>query len=84
MGDHELKKNILTVKDIVCGYTGKPVIKGTRLSVEYILNLLGHGATVDDILLEYRGLVPEDIHACLLFAAKTLSPMTVIPLMEAA
>lgn len=64
--------------------TGKPVIKGTRLSVEYILNLLGHGATTEEILQEYDGLVSEDIRACLLFAAKTLNPVTVIPLVEAA
>ena len=49
--------------------TGKPVIRGTRLTVEYILNLLAHGATVTDILQEYDGLAPEDIQACLLFAA---------------
>jgi uncharacterized protein (DUF433 family) len=49
--------------------TGKPVIRGTRLTVGYILNLLGHGATVTDILEEYEGLAPEDIQACLLFAA---------------
>ena len=33
--------------------TGKPVIKGTRLTVEYILGLLAHGATVPEILEEY-------------------------------
>ena len=47
---------------------GKPVIRGTRLSVEYILNLLAHGATVTEILEEYEGLVEADIRACLLFA----------------
>ena len=52
--------------------TGKPVIRGTRLTVEYILNLLAHGATAADILREYDGLAPEDIQACLLFAAHTL------------
>jgi uncharacterized protein (DUF433 family) len=45
---------------------GKPVIKGTRLTVEYILNLLAHGATVAEIITEYRGLTPEDIQACIL------------------
>jgi uncharacterized protein (DUF433 family) len=45
---------------------GKPVIRGTRLSVEYILNLLAHGATVTEILEEYEGLVEADIRACLL------------------
>jgi uncharacterized protein (DUF433 family) len=51
---------------------GKPVIKGTRLTVEYILNLLAHGATVTEILQEYKGLTQEDIQACLLFATKSL------------
>ena len=51
---------------------GKPVIKGTRLTVEYILNLLVHGATVEEILQEYEGLMQEDIQACLLFAAQSL------------
>ena len=45
---------------------GKPVIKGTRLSVEYILGLLAQGATFDEILQEYDGLTSEDIQACLL------------------
>ncbi len=47
---------------------GKPVINGTRLTVEYILNLLAHGATVDEILEEYGGLTQEDVQACLLLA----------------
>ncbi len=51
---------------------GKPVIRGTRLTVEYILNLLAHGATSEEILQEYDGLVQEDIQACLLFAAQSL------------
>lgn len=51
---------------------GKPVIRGTRLTVEYILGLLAHGATVPEILQEYEGLVEEDIQACLIFAAKSL------------
>ncbi len=49
---------------------GKPVIKGTRLTVEYILNLLAHGASKQEILSEYVGLTPEDIRACYLFADK--------------
>lgn len=35
---------------------GKPVIRGTRLTVDYILNLLAHGALVEEILEEYEGL----------------------------
>lgn len=47
---------------------GKPVIRGTRLTVGFILNLLAHGASVEEILDEYDGLQAEDIQACLLFA----------------
>ena len=45
---------------------GKPVVKGTRLTVEFVINLLAHGATVSEIVEEYQGLSPDDIHACLL------------------
>jgi uncharacterized protein (DUF433 family) len=51
---------------------GKPIIKGTRLSVEYILNLLANGATYEEILEEYEGLSQDDIMACLLFATRSL------------
>jgi uncharacterized protein (DUF433 family) len=59
---------------------GKPVIKGTRLTVEYILNLLAHGSTSTEILAEYDGLTQEDIQACLLFAARALENTTFMPL----
>jgi uncharacterized protein (DUF433 family) len=62
---------------------GKPVIRGTRLTVQYILNLLVHGATVDEILQEYKGLTKEDILACLLYASETLEDTTFMPLVEA-
>ncbi|MGC8667664.1 MAG: DUF433 domain-containing protein [Chthonomonadales bacterium] len=61
---------------------GKPVIRGTRLTVEYILNLLAHGVTVTEILEEYQGLTPEDIQACLMFATKSLADMTFMPLVK--
>lgn len=51
---------------------GKPVIKGTRLTVSYILNLMADGATVSEILEEYEGLTEEDIQACFLFATESL------------
>ena len=63
---------------------GKPIIKGTRLTVQHILNLLAHGAAVEDILKEYRGLKKEDIQACLLYASATLEDTTFMPLEEAA
>ena len=65
MKDQQILERIVVDPRIM---VGKPVIKGTRLTVEYILNLLAHGATVAEILEEYDGLAQEDIQACLLFA----------------
>lgn len=59
---------------------GKPVIRGTRLSVEFILNVLAQGDTVEDILAEYPGLVKEDIQACLFFASRSLQDVEFMPL----
>jgi uncharacterized protein (DUF433 family) len=59
---------------------GKPVIKGTRLTVEYILGLLAHGTTTAEILQEYDGITQEDIQACLLFAAQSLENTAFMPL----
>lgn len=59
---------------------GKPVIRGTRLTAEYILRLLAHGTTMEEILQEYPGLEKEDIYACLLFASKTLEDASFVPL----
>jgi len=61
---------------------GKPVIRGTRLTVDFILNLLAHGTTEDDILNEYKGLEIEDIQACFLFATQFLKNTDFMPLME--
>jgi len=60
--------------------TGRPVIKGTRLAVDYVLSLLAHGATRAEILEEYTDLVEEDIQACLLFATKALQETVFMPL----
>jgi uncharacterized protein (DUF433 family) len=61
---------------------GKPVIRGTRLTVEHILSMLGHGAAMSDILAEYEGLTEEDVQACLLFASRSLEDMDFMPLIE--
>ena len=63
---------------------GKPVIKGTRLTVEYILNLLAQGESIEDILEEYEGLDYQDIYACLLFAAQSLKNISFMPLTQQA
>ncbi|HFA47636.1 MAG TPA: DUF433 domain-containing protein [Bacteroidetes bacterium] len=48
---------------------GKPIIKGTRLSVQFIVGLLGQGVSINEILHEYYRLKKEDILACLVFEA---------------
>ncbi len=77
MKDQQLLKRITLDPKVM---VGKPVIKGTRLTVEYILNLLAHGATVAEILQEYDGLTPEDIQACILFATRSLENTAFMPL----
>jgi uncharacterized protein (DUF433 family) len=62
---------------------GKPVIRGTRLTVEYILSLMAHGAGEAEILEEYEGLETEDIRACLLFATRALADTSFMPLAPA-
>ena len=78
MNDDQLLARIVSDPRLLAG---KPVIKGTRLSVDYILNLLGHSSTVEEILDEYGGLTREDIQACLLFASRTLAQTEFMPLM---
>lgn len=51
---------------------GKPVIKGTRIAVEFVVDLLGRGWTQEQILREYDHLTPEDIQACLAYASEAL------------
>jgi uncharacterized protein (DUF433 family) len=48
---------------------GKPVIRGTRLAVELILELLAAGQSENEILANYPGLTREDILACLSYAS---------------
>ncbi|PWU09119.1 MAG: antitoxin [Terriglobia bacterium] len=48
---------------------GKPVIRGTRLAVEFILELLAAGQSESDILTNYPGLTREDVLACLSYAS---------------
>jgi uncharacterized protein (DUF433 family) len=52
---------------------GKPVIKGTRLTVELIVEKLAYGATYRDLKEDYPFIAEEDIRSALLYAAKCLS-----------
>jgi len=77
MTDAQLLQRIVVNPKIMAG---KPVIRGTRLAVDFILNLFAHGATEREILDEYQGLTPEDIQACFLFATKSLESTEFMPL----
>lgn len=51
---------------------GKPIVAGTRISVELVIDLLGRGRSVEQILAEYDHLTKDDIQACLAYAGETL------------
>jgi uncharacterized protein (DUF433 family) len=61
-------ENRITLNPNVC--FGKPTIRNMRYPVEMILDLLGAGMTVEDLLEDYPDLEREDIAACLQFASK--------------
>ncbi len=60
---------------------GKPIIKGTRITVQQILGLLAQGNTTDQILSEYPHIEKEDIYACLLFAQQALDNSAFQPIL---
>ena len=65
MTEQDLLKRITATPEI---FSGKPIIRGMRISVEVILSLLAQGETAADILADYPDLEPEDIRACLAYA----------------
>jgi uncharacterized protein (DUF433 family) len=77
MNDDQLLKRIVIDPKIK---VGKPIIQGTRLTVDFILGLLAHGSLENEICEEYEGITKEDVQACLLFATKTLQETDFMPL----
>ena len=59
---------------------GKPLVKGTRLAVDFLIGLLAQDWTEADILKNYPGLTHEDIRACLAYASEHLQTEKVYPL----
>ncbi len=57
----------ITIDPEVCN--GKPTIRGKRIAAQTILEFLGAGETEEEILRQYPSLEPDDIRACLQFAA---------------
>ena len=75
--DWDWKEHIVIDPDIL---VGKPVVKGTRLAVEFIVDLLAQGWPVQEILRNYPGVTEEDIKACLRYASAILQAEKVYPL----
>jgi uncharacterized protein (DUF433 family) len=80
MQEAELLRRIIIDPKVMAG---KPVIEGTRLTVQYVLGLLASGASEAEILEEYQGLSEQDIRACFSFAARVLEDAAFMPLVQA-
>lgn len=63
--------NRITINPDICN--GRPIIAGTRISVQTILEFLGSGDSIDDVLEEYPSLTREDIYACISYASKLMA-----------
>ena len=61
----------ITVGPDICN--GKPVIRGTRISVQTVLEFLAAGDAVEDLLEEYPALKRDDVQACLDYASKLMA-----------
>lgn len=77
MKNQELIERIVVDPNIM---VGKPVIKGTRITVQLVLRLLGQGMSTDEILENYPNLTKEDIQACFLFITQKLDDVLFAPL----
>lgn len=69
MTDEELRQRIVVDRKVM---VGQPCIRGTRIPVRLILEILAHGATPDEIFEDYPFLTQDDISACLLYASDLL------------
>jgi uncharacterized protein (DUF433 family) len=67
MNQHHLLERITCNPEI---FAGKPIIRGRRLAVEHILDMLAAGDSAETILQGYPWLEPEDIQACLIYASR--------------
>ena len=62
---------------------GKPVIRGTRISLEFVVDLLAAGWTREQLLESYPQIAEPDIRACLAYAASLLRKEQIYPLARA-
>lgn len=78
---HEQLDRIVADPEIL---SGKPCIRGTRISVEFLLELIASGATVNDILQAYPHLDAEDVRQAILYAQRALKNEVVLEMPVAA
>lgn len=71
MGDAGMKSLRIEISPKIL--LGKPVIRGTRLPVDIVVEKMAYGATIEDLKKDYPFLQEDDIRAALLYAAKRLS-----------
>lgn len=76
MNEQQLLERI-TVNPQIFG--GKPIIRGRRLAVEHILEMLAAGDTIETLLEAYLWLEREDVQACLVYACRLVSHERVEP-----
>jgi uncharacterized protein (DUF433 family) len=74
------REHIETKPDVL---SGKPVVTGTRIPVELVVELLAHEWTVGEILAQYPALSRKDVQACLHYASERLKSERVYPVKEA-
>jgi uncharacterized protein (DUF433 family) len=68
----------ISINPDVCN--GRPVVRGTRISVQTVLEFLAAGDSIEDVLEEYPSLVREDIQACLDYASRVMgNHFSVVP-----
>ncbi len=66
----------ITIDENIC--SGKPTIRGLRITVQTIIEFLSSGENREEILKQYPSLEPEDINACLKFAAELMDRKYII------
>lgn len=66
-----MEKNRISISPDICN--GRPVVTGTRITVQTILEFLGAGDSIEDVLEEYPRLTAEDIYACIQYASKLMA-----------
>ncbi|MCK9462321.1 MAG: DUF433 domain-containing protein [Proteobacteria bacterium] len=59
---------------------GKPVIKGTRIAVDFVVDLLAQGWTLEQVIEEYDHLTAADVQACLAYASDILKSERIYPI----